>query len=75
MSPMLTASVPGDWYLDSRNIARLIRYLHDQEGISVTICADICDKPWNWSAEYEEMLRNDRELDARQGRFAYARGA
>lgn len=75
MTAMLSPAVPGDWYLDSRNIARLIRYLDEEEGISIPICVDILEKPWNWSAEYEEMLAHDRERDAKHGRFDYARGA
>lgn len=52
-----------DWYIDSANIARLIRYLDQHEGIDVTICADICEKPWHWNAEYQEMLQHERDTE------------
>lgn len=68
-----TQSSTAEWYLDSRNIARLVRYLEEHgDGFSarrsemLTEITDILEKPWHWTAEYEEMLAHERETAEKQ---------
>lgn len=68
--------IDGDdaWWLNSANIARLLRYIEAVDCIDVQTCIDVCEKPWHWSVEFDEMQEWERERDARQGRFEYRRG-
>lgn len=54
------SAAPLPWWHDCGEIARLIRWL-DDTGETVNYgaadYARIVAKPWNWTAEYERMMR------------------
>jgi hypothetical protein len=49
-----------DWWTDPSEIAGLLRYLRDGDGIDVPECIDIVEKPWHWTKEYNEMCDAQR---------------
>ena len=60
------ATAAGDWWLDCTNIAALLRYLHEEDGLEdIAEAADVVAKPYNWSTEYGQMLVARKEADRR----------
>jgi hypothetical protein len=58
-------SLTNHWWHNPANIAALLTYLNDQEGgLELCIAIQIVEKPWNWDAEYDEMLDAKRNRDA-----------
>jgi len=47
----------GEWWLDSGEIARLLRWLEKEDGLDVADCIAIVEKPWHWDTEYSDMCR------------------
>lgn len=43
------------WWNDTANVAELLEWLDEREGIDLTIACDILRKPYNWNAEWQEM--------------------
>ncbi len=54
------------WYTDHAEIARLLRYLIDDDETSFTAtrCAELVAKPWNWTREYVAMRMAQDGTDA-----------
>lgn len=58
-------SLTNHWWHTPANIAALLTYLNDQEGgLELCIAIQIVEKPWNWDAEYDEMLDWKRKQNA-----------
>jgi len=51
------------WYSDWNNITTLVRWLHDEEGVTDFEHLIYClEKPWKYTAEYNKM----RELESEE---------
>jgi hypothetical protein len=43
------------WWDDSGNIAALLRWLRDGDGIALDEAIYVVEKPWNWEEEWQAM--------------------
>ncbi len=51
----MTQPATGYWWYDHSEISRLLRWLDESGVLLVQDCIRICEKPWHWDDEYEEM--------------------
>jgi hypothetical protein len=46
----------SEWWRDCGEIARLLRWLWEEDNIDQADMIAVVAKPWNWDAEYQDML-------------------
>lgn len=51
----------GEWWADCGEIARLLRWLWEEEDIEMAEAIEVVAKPWHWDDEYQEMCREQGE--------------
>jgi hypothetical protein len=49
------------WWEDHNEIARLIEYLHETDGLEMDEAIYLVQKPWKWTEEYDTMCREQRD--------------
>jgi len=74
-----TIPAPAPWYVDSGEIARLMRHLRDNGDLrELDDAIRLVEKPWHWTEEYESMcseqdggrIARDGAADAYEAREA-----
>lgn len=61
------------WCQDCREIARLLRFVNEQERLDVKDAIAIVEKPWHWDLEYQAMCEEQADRDRRQTRLELAK--
>jgi hypothetical protein len=63
---MMNARAMPEWCSDPGEIARLLRWLKDGDGLDLDEAIYIVSKPWKWDQEYQEMCMQQRRTDPRE---------
>ncbi len=49
------ADAKSTWWHNCGEIARLLRFLRDGDGLELADAIAIVEKPWHWDVEYRDM--------------------
>ncbi len=59
-----------NWLYDDANRRGFLDYLYDEQGFSVRQIISVVEKPWHWTAEFDEYMS---KMEARADRLSAPR--